>query len=72
MRPVSTASSEEGSGPPKPFVVVHEAGAFTFHCLVHPGMKGRVLPKAPVPSVHSDRRRRSPKAADIKHASWRR
>lgn len=36
------------SGPPAPFVVKFtKAGTFTFHCLVHPGMKGvvKVLPK---------------------------
>lgn len=47
-----------GEGPPKPFVVKFtKAGTFTFHCLVHPGMKGvvRVLPKSSVvPSVKAD------------------
>ena len=47
-----------GEGPPKPFVVKFtKAGTFTFHCLVHPVMKGvvRVLPKSSVvPSVKAD------------------
>ncbi len=47
-----------GEGPPKPFVVKFtKAGTFTFHCLVHPGMKGvvRVLPKSrSVPSAKVD------------------
>lgn len=50
---------EEPGKAPKPFVVKFtKAGAYTFHCLVHPGMKGvvKVLPKGkPVPSAKQDR-----------------
>jgi plastocyanin len=50
---------EETSGPPKPFVVKFtKAGTYTFHCLVHPGMKGvvKVLPKGKsVPSASRDK-----------------
>ena len=51
-------SGVPGEGPPKPFVVKFtKAGTFTFHCLVHPGMKGvvKVLPKRKhVPSAKKD------------------
>ncbi len=47
------------TGAPQPFVVKFtQAGTFTFHCLVHPGMQGlvKVLPKGKrVPTAGQDR-----------------
>jgi plastocyanin len=49
-----------GKGPPKPFIVKFtKAGTYTFHCIVHPGMKGvvRVIPKGKhVASAREDRK----------------
>jgi len=70
---LNSGPPEENSAPPKPFVVKFtKAGTFTFHCLVHPGMKGvvKVLPKGkPVPSVRSDKATAlAEEAADVKRA----
>jgi plastocyanin len=55
------------TGPPAPFVIKFtKAGTFTFHCLVHPGMKGvvKVLPKGkPVPTAAQDRAAANAQAA---------
>ncbi len=70
---LNSGPPEESSGPPKPFVVKFtKAGTYTFHCLVHPGMKGvvKVLPKGkPVPSARKDKAAAlAQEAADINQA----
>jgi plastocyanin len=56
-----------GNGPPKPFVVQFpKAGAYTYYCVLHPGMKGKVTVVAkskPVPSAKADGKRVAPQLA---------
>jgi plastocyanin len=56
-----------GNGPPKPFVVKFpKAGAYTYYCVLHPGMKGKVTVVAkskPVPSARADAKRVVPQLA---------
>jgi plastocyanin len=50
-----------GNGPPKPFVVKFpKAGSYTYYCVLHPGMKGKVDVVAKgkaVPSAKADAKR---------------
>ena len=56
-----------GNGPPKPFVVKFpKAGSYTYYCVLHYGMKGKVTVVAkskPVPSPKADFARVAPQLA---------